>query len=215
MAIIFYSRGIFANAGLTRTNASYAVVGLTAAGLLASAVDVVLLHRVGRRKLLLSTTSGMIVVYVLLTVTLTHPDQWWAVVTSCTCIIVFHVLFCIGLGPLPAIVVAEMFAQEHRASAMSASTVFNWVFRIVVGMSFESFQQRVGAFAFVPFAVLMVGFVVFSGVFVPETKDRKVEEVSREMADGCYCRKRKRLPPAGDSEVMMKDLDRDTVPRKK
>ena len=188
VAIFFYSRGIFTNAGLDDTGATYAVVGTNVAGLAGTTVDVFILDRVGRRPLLLFTTAGIVVIFALLTVTLNLPMHQWAVNVSAACVVVFMALFAVGIGSLPSIITAEMFAQENRATALSVSTSFNWIFRIAVGMSFESIQEHMGPFCFIPFAVFMVVFFVFVAVFVSETRHLQVKEGVNGLKHDCtYC----------------------------
>lgn len=162
----------------------YAVLGTNAGALVACAVTIVLLDRVGRRSLLLATTAAMIPALVLLTVALSLQTKYrWTVAVSCACVVVYYVLFNLGLGPLPVIIAAEIFAQEHRATAMAVTVVFNRVFRIAVGMSFESFQRQLGGYSFVPFAVFTTVFFVFAVAAVPETMHRGIEEIAAEMAE--------------------------------
>lgn len=41
------------------------------------------------------------------------------------------------------------------------------------------FQKGLGDFSFLPFTVLLAGFFLFTLKFVPETKNRTIEDISR------------------------------------
>lgn len=51
--------------------------------------------------------------------------------------------YCDGIsGPIPFIVVGEIFRQEPRAAAMSLSLTFNWVCNFILNLIFRFMQVR-------------------------------------------------------------------------
>ena len=49
-------------------------------------------------------------------------------------------------GPIPMMVGAELFRQGPRPRAMSLAGLTNWLFTLVVAISFELIQVRLGAY---------------------------------------------------------------------
>ena len=46
------------------------------------------------------------------------------------------------------------------------------------------FQKGLGDYSFLPFSVLLAGFFVFTFKFVPETKNRTIDDISRTWRTG-------------------------------
>ena len=50
--------------------------------------------------------------------------------------VTWSVCLCSSLGPIPFIVVGEIFRQEPRAAAMSLSLAFNWICNFILMLIF-------------------------------------------------------------------------------
>jgi hypothetical protein len=50
----------------------------------------------------------------------------------------------IGLGPIPWLIVAEMFDAKYVATAMSMACIVNWACNFLVGLCFPFIQQALG-----------------------------------------------------------------------
>jgi len=96
------------------------------------------------------------------------------------CLVVFVVSFSLGFGPIPWMIVAEI-TPSHAIGAVSATgTAFNWLCAFIVTKQFESIQKSLQSYgAFWMFAAIQVVAVLFTIFFVPETKGRSLEEMSR------------------------------------
>ena len=77
----------------------------------------------------------------------------------------------------PWLIVAEMFEAKYVATAMSASCQLNWACNFIVGLVFPYLQSYLGAFSFVPFAVVLLFTIIFVIVWLPETKGTTPEEL--------------------------------------
>jgi hypothetical protein len=100
-------------------------------------------------------------------------------VPSCLAVMTFVTFFEVGLGPVPWLIVAEMFDAKHVATAMSISCIVNWTCNFVVGVTFPSLQQELGAWCFVPFMVILAFTFVYVLAELPETHGKSVEEVQK------------------------------------
>jgi len=87
--------------------------------------------------------------------------------------------FAVGLGPIPFLIVSEIFPTSHVATAASIAVPFNWAANFVVAQVFPILDEVLGEkYAFIPFIATNVIAFVFTYVFVPETKGRSIEEIT-------------------------------------
>ena len=92
--------------------------------------------------------------------------------------------FEIGLGPIPWLIVAEMFDSKYVATAMSIACIVNWGCNFLVGLCFPFIQQALGPYCFAPFGIVIIGAFVFTSLYLPETHGRTVEEIQRLAGQG-------------------------------
>uniref|UniRef100_A0A673LKD2 Solute carrier family 2, facilitated glucose transporter member 5 n=1 Tax=Sinocyclocheilus rhinocerous TaxID=307959 RepID=A0A673LKD2_9TELE len=175
-AVFYYSTGIFEKAGVSEP--VYATIG---AGVVNTAFTVVsVMERAGRRSLHLIGLMGMAVSSVLMTI-----DQVkWMSYVSIVAIFSFVAFFEIGPGPIPWFIVAELFSQGPRPSAIAVAGFSNWFANFLVGMSFQYVEELTGPYVFIIFTVLLLIFFVFTYFKVPETKGRTFEEISAGFRSG-------------------------------
>ncbi|KAI9916171.1 hypothetical protein PsorP6_016729 [Peronosclerospora sorghi] len=177
-AVMFYASSFFKNVGLKDP-----LVGATlvfTVNVVATGVALVLMDTAGRRPLLIYSAVGMIVSSVVLTLGLMDalPFSSMASVGGLMCFVWF---FEIGLGPIPWLIVAEMFPAKPRPTAMSIATMVNWSCSFVVGLSFPTMQNELGEYTFVPFCISLCLALVFTLKYVPETKGKTIQEIQAEL----------------------------------
>ncbi|XP_046364522.1 glucose transporter type 1-like [Haliotis rufescens] len=179
--IFYYSGNLFKGAGLDESTATHATSGVGAIMVAMTLVTIPLMDRVGRRSLHLIGLGGMIVSSILITVCLSLLDRVeWCNGASVAMALMFVVFFALGPGSIPWLIVAELFSQGARSSAISVSVLVNWVANFCVGYGFPHMQKGLMSFSFLPFTVLLVLFWIFLVMFLPETKGRTIEEISSE-----------------------------------
>lgn len=83
------------------------------------------------------------------------------------------------LGPIPWLIVAEMFDTKYVATAMSISSIVNWLGNFAVGLGFPFMSVYLGSWSFGPFIITLLIIFVFSHFFLIETLGKSVEEVNR------------------------------------
>lgn len=181
--VIFYTGSIFkaANTGIAPELATI-LVGVMQ--VIATFVASMIVDRVGRRVLLLVSISVMALCKVMLGTYfyLQNRDgeesvaslSWLPVVALCLYIVVFS----LGFGPIPWLMVGELFAPDVKGVAGSAAGSLSWIFAFAVTKSFVSIQLAIGIG---PTFFLLAGFSVVGTVFVwfvvPETKGKSLAEI--------------------------------------
>uniref|UniRef100_A0A671Q9B8 Solute carrier family 2 member 2 n=1 Tax=Sinocyclocheilus anshuiensis TaxID=1608454 RepID=A0A671Q9B8_9TELE len=193
-AIFYYSTSIFQSAGVGQP--VYATVGVGVINIIFTLVSVILVDRAGRRTLTIVGLGGMCCCAVAMTVGLAFQDIYsWMSYLSMAAIFLF---FEIGPGPIPWLIVAEIFSQGPRPAAIALAGCCNWTCNFIIGMVFA------GA-VFIVFAVLLFGFTVFIYLRVPETKGKTFEEIA-----AVFHRKRGAPPSKPQEEAEMVQLKSST-----
>ncbi|XP_045193213.2 solute carrier family 2, facilitated glucose transporter member 1-like [Mercenaria mercenaria] len=179
-AIFYYSFNLFKHAGLEKTTAAHATSGVGGTMVVMTIITIPLMDRIGRRTLHLLGLGGMFVFSILITLSLslTYLAPWLKIANIVVSLL-YVVFFAVGPGSIPWLIVSELFAQGPRPAAMSVSVVINWVSNFAVGYCFPYMQSGLGDFSFLPFTILLGLFFVFTAKFVPETKNRTIEEISQ------------------------------------
>ncbi|XP_030623239.1 solute carrier family 2, facilitated glucose transporter member 1a isoform X1 [Chanos chanos] len=176
-AVFYYSTTIFEKAGVSKP--VYATIGAGVVNVAFTVVSLFVVERAGRRSLHLVGLMGMAVSAVLMTIAMALLDQLkWMSYVSIVAIFSFVAFFEIGPGPIPWFIVAELFSQGPRPSAIAVAGFSNWLANFIVGMCFQYVEQLTGPYVFIIFTVLLLFFFVFTYFKVPETKGRTFDEIS-------------------------------------
>ncbi|XP_051515975.1 solute carrier family 2, facilitated glucose transporter member 1-like [Myxocyprinus asiaticus] len=182
-AVFYYSTGIFENAGVPEP--VYATIGAGVVNTAFTVVSLFIVERAGRRSLHLIGLMGMAVSSVLMTIAMALLEQVkWMSYVSIVAIFSFVAFFEIGPGPIPWFIVAELFSQGPRPSAIAVAGFSNWFANFLVGMCFQYVEQLTGPYVFIIFTVLLLIFFVFTYFKVPETKGRTFDEISASFRSG-------------------------------
>ncbi|XP_027002827.1 solute carrier family 2, facilitated glucose transporter member 1 [Tachysurus fulvidraco] len=176
-AVFYFSTSIFETAGVAQP--VYATIGAGVVNTAFTVVSVFLVERAGRRSLHLTGLMGMALSAVLMTVAQALKVQVpWMSYMSIVAIFAFVAFFEIGPGPIPWFIVAELFGQGPRPSAIAVAGFCNWTANFIVGMCFQYVASLCGPYVFIIFTVLLLIFFIFTYFKVPETKGRTFDEIS-------------------------------------
>ncbi|ERN04021.1 plastidic glucose transporter 4 [Amborella trichopoda] len=181
-AVVYYSTSVFRSAGIASDVAASALVG--AANVFGTAVASSLMDRQGRKSLLITSFSGMAASMMLLSLSFT-----WKVLapysgTLAVLGTVLYVLsFSLGTGPVPALLLPEIFASRIRAKAVALSLGTHWISNFVIGLYFLSVVNKFGiSKIYFSFAIVCILAVIYVAQNVVETKGRSLEEIERALS---------------------------------
>nr|XP_024642915.1 solute carrier family 2, facilitated glucose transporter member 3 [Macaca nemestrina] len=176
--VFYYSTGIFKDAGVQEP--IYATIGAGVVNTIFTVVSLFLVERAGRRTLHMIGLGGMAVCSTLMTVSLLLKDNYNGMSFVCIgAILVFVAFFEIGPGPIPWFIVAELFSQGPRPTAMAVAGCSNWTSNFLVGLLFPSAAHYLGAYVFIIFTGFLITFLAFTFFKVPETRGRTFEDITR------------------------------------
>jgi MFS transporter, SP family, arabinose:H+ symporter len=180
--VIDYAPVIFLSAGwkLDAALLSTFVVGLT--NFLFTLVAFWTIDRYGRRPLYIVGSLGMTVMLAALTVAvlLGHFKGPLALVL----ILGYLIFFCSCIGPVFWTLVPEIFPTRIRGTAMIVPVLTQWVANAVVVLLFPAALHQLGqAPTFAILAAFSLAQALFMWKFVPETKNRTLEEIEKFWAE--------------------------------
>ncbi len=180
--VIYYSATILHYTGLSASKSVLQAISVGVTNVVFTIVAILLLDRVGRRALLLTGTAGAVLSLVGLglwfRLDALHGQGWLALVF----LLSFMASFAVGLGPVFWLMISEIYPVGIRSQAMAVATVANWVSNFLVSYFFLQLTGGIGkAGTFWLYAGLGVLAFGFFAAKLPETKDRSLEDIQREL----------------------------------
>jgi sugar porter (SP) family MFS transporter len=185
-AILYYAPVIFREVGIGGdAGPILATAGIGAINVAATVLAMWLVDRAGRRPLLLWGLAGMTISLVILSVSLSVKSLAGVGVAAVACLGCFVVAFAVSLGPLPYVLMSELFPAAVRPLGMALAAATAWGTNAVVSLSFLPLLGAVGvAGAFFVFAGVCALAYVFVYRLAPETKGRSLEQIERNLLAG-------------------------------
>jgi SP family arabinose:H+ symporter-like MFS transporter len=174
--IIDYAPAIFKSAGWKIDAALFStfIVGLT--NFVFTLVSFWVIDRYGRKPLYIVGSLGMALALAILTGAALLGRFQGAVVLAF--ILMYLAFFASCIGPVFWTLVPEIFPNRIRGKAMTVPVLTQWVANAVVVLFFPLAFHQVGkAITFGFLGVMSVAQAVFTRFFVPETKNKPLEEI--------------------------------------
>jgi SP family arabinose:H+ symporter-like MFS transporter len=174
--VIDYAPAIFQSAGwkVDGALASTFVVGVTE--FLFTIVSLWMIDRYGRKPLYITGSLGMGLA--LLSLVASALTGHFHGVIVLILILVYLAFFASCIGPVFWTLVPEIFPNDVRATAMTVPVLIQWVANAIVVLFFPYAFHVVGKAATFGFLALMsVGQGLFTWLYVPETKNKHLEEI--------------------------------------
>ncbi|XP_033333649.2 facilitated trehalose transporter Tret1-2 homolog [Megalopta genalis] len=109
-----------------------------------------------------------------------HVDSFNWLPLVCLC--VFIIMFSFGFGPLPWMMIGEIFAPEVKGVAASSAGLLNWLLAFVVTKFYSDLTVAMGrsgtSWLFSGLSAIGIFFVY---ILVPETKGKSLENILRDL----------------------------------
>ncbi len=174
--IIDYAPAIFQSAGwkIDAALASTFMVGITE--LLFTVASLWMIDRFGRKPLYIGGSFGMAIALILLVIAVLTGRFHGGLVLAL--ILGYLAFFCACIGPVYWTLVPEIFPNDVRGMAMTFPVLIQWVANALVVLLFPYAFHVIGkSFTFGFLAVMCICQAVFTWVSVPETKNKRLEEI--------------------------------------
>ncbi|XP_063412059.1 solute carrier family 2, facilitated glucose transporter member 3-like [Mytilus trossulus] len=177
--VIAYSGFIYQSSGVEIDLIEWMVFGTTLINVIMTTFSLDLMQENGRRSVLLLSTISMAVAFFVLFVSSNLCQNYNTICPYIAIVSVFTyiVFFSIGLGPIPYIIVQELFGQEAQGAAFNASVALNWIFNSIVMLVFRVLQMSMESYVYFMFSAITFVLCGIMYMILPETKDFAVTDI--------------------------------------
>jgi major inositol transporter-like SP family MFS transporter len=178
-SIMYYGTQILKDAGFTTEAALVGNIANGVISVLATFVGIWLLGKVGRRPLLLAGQIGITTALLLIAIfsmTMQGTTALPYIVLSLT--VTFLAFQQGAISPVTWLMLSEIFPLRLRGLGMGITVFFLWMANFCIGLTFPVLLNGIGlSTTFFVFVVLNLFAIAFVKFYVPETKDRSLEEL--------------------------------------
>uniref|UniRef100_A0A0D3FIS0 Major facilitator superfamily (MFS) profile domain-containing protein n=2 Tax=Oryza TaxID=4527 RepID=A0A0D3FIS0_9ORYZ len=180
----FYASSIFTSAGFSGK------LGTILIGIIQIPITLfgaILMDKSGRRVLLMVSASGTFLGCFLTGISFYLKAQGlfseWVPELALTGILVYIGAYSIGMGPVPWVVMSEIFSIDMKAIGGSLVTLVSWLGSFAISYSFSFLMDWSSAGTFFMFSAASLITILFVVMVVPETKGRTLEEIQDSLID--------------------------------
>lgn len=180
-AVIFFTESIFNSAGST-LNAALCSIIVGVVQVIMTLCSSLLIERAGRKMLLLFSSTVMSICLAILGAYYNMKDNHKDVSSigwlPLFCVAFFIISFSVGYGPIPWLMMGELFLPDAKGKAVSLTVMFNWVCVFVVTKCFGMMNTSLGSdITFWFFATWMAVATVYVALAVRETKGKTASQI--------------------------------------
>ncbi|MGP5268050.1 sugar porter family MFS transporter [Brachybacterium alimentarium] len=185
--IFYYSTTLWQSVGFDESQALLTSTITSVMNIVATIIAILLVDKVGRRLMLLVGSAGMTVSLGLMALafsfgeiapgadSITLPDPWSTV--ALVAANAFVMFFGTTWGPLVWVLLGEMFPNRIRASALAVAAAAQWAANWAVSATFPALSNIGLSFAYGLYAAFALISLLFVFLWVPETKNRELEDM--------------------------------------
>ena len=181
-AILYYAPRIFELSGLNNSDSLFQSIFIGITNGIFTIVGLILIDRVGRKKLLITGSIGMSVCLGLVAVTFYNQD--FSGFGLLVYLLVYIMFFGFSTGAVIWVLIAEVFPNRVRGQGQSLGSFTHWFFAALITFLFPvivKLSQFGVAHAFMFFSIMMVLQVVVVWKYFPETKGRTLEDLGENL----------------------------------
>ena len=174
-AVLYYAPRMFENAGAEGGGMMQTVI-MGIVNILFTLVAIFTVDRFGRKPLLIIGSIGMAIGAFAVAICDNIGLKGIIPVLS---IIVYAAFFMMSWGPICWVLISEIFPNTIRGKAVAIAVAFQWVFNYIVSSTFPPLYEFSPMFAYSLYGIICVIAAIFVWRFVPETKGKSLEDMSK------------------------------------
>lgn len=180
-AVLFYGPSIFENAGLSGGDSLLYQVLVGLVNTLTTVLALVIIDKVGRKKLVYYGVSGMVISLVLIATYFIYGESWGISSIFLLIFFLFYVFCCaVSICAVVFVLLSEMYPTRVRGLAMSIAGFALWIGTYLIGqLTPWMLQNLTPAGTFILFAIMCVPYMLIVWKLVPETTGKSLEEIER------------------------------------
>ena len=174
--VLYYAPRIFAGMGASGDASMLQTVVMGVVNILFTVVAIFTVDRVGRKPLLIVGSAGMMIgMAALAALSFTGSIGIAALVF----IIIYTASFMMSWGPICWVLISEIFPNTIRSQAVAVAVAAQWISNFLVSATFPSLSAWSVGGTYCIYALMALASALFVWKWVPETKGRTLEEMSK------------------------------------
>jgi SP family sugar porter-like MFS transporter len=176
-----YAQEVFAAAGYQVSDILFNIVVTGAVMFIFTFIAIRTVDRLGRRPLMLAGAAGLAITYLLLGTSYYLKLGGWPVLAL---VVIAVACYSFSLAPITWVILSEIFPNRIRGAAMAVAVFSLWTGCFVLTYTFPFLNSGLGAAGtfWLYCAICVIGYVVIR-LKLPETKDKTLEQIERELVD--------------------------------
>ena len=180
-AVLYYGPSIFENAGLSGGDSLFYQVLVGLVNTLTTVLALVIIDKVGRKKLVYYGVSGMVLSLVLIGLYFLFGDSLGVSSLFLLVFFLFYVFCCaVSICAVVFVLLSEMYPTKVRGLAMSIAGFALWIGTYLIGqLTPWMLQNLTPAGTFFLFAAMCIPYMLIVWKLVPETTGKSLEEIER------------------------------------
>ncbi|MEG0807005.1 MAG: sugar porter family MFS transporter [Alistipes sp.] len=180
-AVLYYGPSIFENAGLSGGDSLFSQVLVGVVNLLSTVLALLIIDRVGRKKLVYWGVSGMIISLLLIGGYFLFSSTLGLASTFLLVFFLLYVFCCaVSICAVVWVILSEMYPTRVRGLAMSVAGFSLWIGTYLIGqLTPWMLENLTPAGTFFLFAAMCVPYVFIMWRAVPETTGKSLEEIEQ------------------------------------
>jgi len=202
MNVLYYAPTIFSTIGFeSKVASSIAIIILGVIKVVFVGISIGLIDKIGRRKLLIFGSLLMTVMIIMSSGFLSQLEMQPLDANNCNgtiqlqestysgkimsfkiLVIIGFILFIAGyslsFGPVMWVLFSELFPIRLKGRAICIALIVHWGFQILVSGTFLDLYVKLEWQTFLLYGILCFLFTVFIILFIPETKEKSLEQIS-------------------------------------
>lgn len=180
-AVLYYGPTIFESSGLSNGDSLFYQVLVGVVNMLTTVLAMLIIDKVGRKKLVYYGVSGMILTLILIAFYFTQGEALGIPNLFLLICFLFYIFCCaVSICAVIWVLLSEMYPIKVRGLAMSIAGFSLWVGTYLIGqLTPWMLENLTPAGTFILFAVMCVPYMLIIWKLVPETTGKSLEEIEK------------------------------------
>ena len=175
-SVIYYAPVIFKETGIDSASSLMQTIGIGVVNIISTFVAIVLVDKVGRKKLLL--TGSLFMGFSLLAIGLCFQFHYFGHYLVLVFTLIYVASFGATMGAVVWVYLAEIFPNLVRSMALSVARLSLWLADFTVTLTFPVMTKHLGtSYTMFSYSILCIAAFIFMLVKLKETKGMPLEEL--------------------------------------
>lgn len=180
-AVLYYGPTIFTDSGLSNGDSLFYQVLVGLVNMVTTVLALVIIDKVGRKKLVYYGVSGMILSLLLIGFYFVGGKNWGVSNVALLIFFLSYIFFCaVSICAVIWVLLSEMYPTSVRGVAMSIAGFSLWIGTYLIGqLTPWLLKNMTPAGTFFLFAAMCVPYMLIVWKLIPETAGKSLEEIER------------------------------------